>query len=745
MARLTPQPGPNPTGEDCTSNGAPSQLVRSVAGREKEILNVLREREPEGASIREIWTECHARLDDSVTVQAYHKIIERLVAAGKVEPAGEEPVRGRLFRLAEHISASNPLDLDEISIMSTPSDIIALAMEATNYWEENKAKTLAEAARRLLEEDPVELFHEMLMDELKELNALLRIYCHEEAGPSQEAFHPLSDKPTLDEILRRHETLDRLLYRVFAVPLEIADLTEVPQVRSGAPVSLKGKVKREPLREHLRSRIFGKTFIRPLQAAPSDARLSVAGSDGSTHSGFLQVTTARGFRDDEELVVTFNNAMVYVAVPEALKSKFRTPFHSVPMTRSALDDATNRGMVLTKLMFPNMEPSEYEHTVKCATDVVQWRVDESVFSGSARAVEGGLLLPPPQVHLRDGTVTPQERELRHYNRMDEYGDFTREGIVLSKKVVERVKASRLESLRVFGSATKSTQLQIFGRLLNWYIARGSKRNGQPALDPHWDSSRAAHVYDNQAMTLLLSTLVQSAAEVKTARGGCYYVTCVIMRPFFALTDYYHPKLPPLQPGDESQPRGEQERRRWQKFLEMRLEAWRDESQKLSGEPKYLEFADLPNDEWLWMCAHADYGLFYVGHTGSDPAPLLPRYEFVESLRDLSEDEGRERVNRAVERMVQAIHQTGFSVDLDHNFLSSKRLAKVIPYVVYTAHEYCKALGRQLESELKSIVVAKLSLLKRTRMNPSDVKLLPMTLREAAQRLYKPRGKDEVER
>jgi len=124
---------------------------------------------------------------------------------------------------------------------------------------------------------------------------------------------------------------------------------------------------------------------------------------------------------------------------------------------------------------------------------------------------------------------------------------------------------------------------------------------------------------------------------------------------------------------------------------------------------------------------------------------LPRYEFVELLRNLSEDEGRERVNRVVERMVQAIHQTGFSVDLDHNFLSSKRLAKVIPYVVYTVHEYCKALGRQLESELKSIVVAKLSLLKRTRMNPSDVKLLPMTLREAAQRLYKPRGKDETDR
>jgi hypothetical protein len=741
MARLTPQPDPNQTSEAPTSNGAPPQLVRSVAGREKEILNVLRERGPEGASIREIWAECHARLDDSVTVQAYHKIIERLVAAGKVEPAGEEPGRGRLFRLAEHISASNPLDLDEISIMSTPSDIIALAMEATNYWGENRDTTLREAANRLLKEDPVELFHAMLLDELSELNALLKVYCHEETENGQ-TCHPLNDKLTLRKIDKKYKTLNQLLYRVFAVPLEVADITEVPLVHGNATITLKGKVKREALKEHLRKRIFGDVFIRAVDAAPYDPRLSVAGSDGSTHSGFLQVTTARGFRDEDELVVSFNNAMVYVAVPEALKAKFRAPFHSVPMARSALDDATNRGMVLTKLMFPDMDESVYDKTLKCATDVVQWRVDEAVFSGSARAVEGGLLLPPPQVHLRDGTVTPQERELRHYNRMDEYGDFVREGIVLSKQVVERVKASRLESLRVFGSATKSTQLRIFSHLLNWYIARGSKRDGRPAIDPHWQTERAEHVYDNQAMTLLLSTLVQNEEAITAARGGRYQVTCTIVRPFYAMTDYYHPKLPPLQPDDKDLPRGEREQRRWQQLIEARLEEWRKDVQR---EPKHLEFADVANDEWLWMCAYADYGLFYIGHTGSDPAPLLPRYEFVESLRDLSEDEARARVARAVERMVQAIHQTGFSVDLDHNFLSSKRLAKVIPYVVYTAHEYCKALGRQLESELKSIVVAKLSLLKRTRMNPADVKLLPMTLREAAQRLYKPRGKDEAER
>ena len=76
----------------------------------------------------------------------------------------------------------------------------------------------------------------------------------------------------------------------------------------------------------------------------------------------------------------------------------------------------------------------------------------------------------------------------------------------------------------------------------------------------------------------------------------------------------------------------------------------------------------------------------------------------------------------------------------HELLFAKRLVKIIPQVVYMAHEYCKALGRQLESELKS-VVAKLFLLQRTCINPANVKLLPMTIREYLQRMNRFGGGD----
>ena len=83
-------------------------------------------------------------------------------------------------------------------------------------------------------------------------------------------------------------------------------------------------------------------------------------------------------------------------------------------------------MVLAPFMFRYLSESEYEHMAKCATDVVQWRADEAVFLGAARALGDGNLLPRPSVHFRDGTITPQEREYGHYRRWNEYGEMVRD-------------------------------------------------------------------------------------------------------------------------------------------------------------------------------------------------------------------------------------------------------------------------------------------------------------------------------
>ena len=73
-----------------------------VATRERLIIQHLKENAETGASIREIYDRALAELNDTVTLQAYYKIIDRMEAAGKVEVFKEDPSRGQRLPYHRH-------------------------------------------------------------------------------------------------------------------------------------------------------------------------------------------------------------------------------------------------------------------------------------------------------------------------------------------------------------------------------------------------------------------------------------------------------------------------------------------------------------------------------------------------------------------------------------------------------------------------------------------------------------------
>jgi len=270
---------------------------------------------------------------------------------------------------------------------------------------------------------------------------------------------------------------------------------------------------------------------------------------------------------------------------------------------------------------------------------------------------------------------------------------------------------------VFAGAVKSTQARFFSIVLNWYIAKGSRRRFGAPLDPNWDTTRAAYIADNEAMSFLLSTLEDKRKD------GVYFVTFAVMRPFHTLTEFF--RTPKSEKYD------------WvDHFEKVRDEEMRSYDRGLNNElPHLASIADVADDDFVYPCARADYVAFFVGHTAGEPPPVAPRYEFLESLRSLSSSEAvRERVARNIGLVVSALDRTGFSADKEHNFLSKKFLVKIIPHVVFDAHEKCKALGRQLEAELRSVVIANLQALKNTRAyRVSDVEFLPLSIRRFIER------------
>lgn len=633
---------------------------------------------------------------DTVTLPVYYKLVRRLTATAHLVEVDGDAEEGQRYALAPHLHADTALTLDDIRDLAEvpPTEAIAKLVDAREYVRSRRDTVLRDAAQALRRVDPRALVHEMILGKAEAYNADVDVFGHD------------GDERHLRRIKAARAELEQTCYRWFGLSHEAM---RVPPASAGpAPVD----VDPEELRRQLAQRIHGEAVVRQVSphnpSAPEDwSNVAVAGSDGSTYSSAMQIDTAAAFTDDAGVeVVTFNNSVVYVRMEGESAKRHPVPWYSVPLTRSAIDSPQNAGMVMAPFMYRNdgLTEGDYEHMAKCATDVVQWRADEHVFRGHGRALGGGGALPAPRVHFRDGTVTLQERESHHYQRTDPYGDMVREGVRLSHDVLRHIRDRRQPP--VFAGAVKSSQLHLFATIVNWFIARGHPAGGVPPVDRGWDVSRGSLLADNEAMSLLLNSL-------NDERGDTYFVTFVVVRPFHALTDLYRDFR--CLDGDH-----------W-------TDAFRSRQARHRSDPMFdshWKTVDaIEDDPYVRMLEYADYAMFYVGHTAGDPAPLAPRYEFLEALRPMSDTDAERRVRRNVELVVAALHHTGFSIDRDHNFMSRKQLVKHVPFVVYEAHEKCKALGRQLESELKSMVIANLQRLRLTRSGAAgEVKFRPLPVR-----------------
>lgn len=680
----------------------------TVDARERAIFRYLRELpDPAvGATAGEIHKAVTEALGDSVTEQAYRKLLARLQATDRVDVV--DGPDSRRYVASPRLHASTALSLDDVYELLesiAPTDAIARVVDARDYYDQHRVDTLAVAAAALQREDPRELVVAYLAHLVAAANADIDLLA--ETG--------LRDRHLEARAGGQVREVNQVAHRYLGLSRAAVD-APADRILAGHQ---RVHFDEAQLRKEIDHRVFGDTAIHrvepggPDESAAEWNRVNVAGSDGSTHASVLQLATAATFADDVgSQAVTFNNSVAFVMPAPAVAHRTKDSYYSVPMSRSAIDDRANRGMVMAPFMYRYLSDSEYEHMAKCATDVVQWRADHQVFAGTARAVGTGELLPRSHVHFRDGTITLQEREWGHYHRLNEYGEMVREGAVHTRRILERVLSSQPHP--VFAGAVKATQARFFSGLLNWYIAHGSKHLPGGAIDPAWDVTRAAHIADNEAMSLLLSTLAPEE--------GCFYVTFAVMRPFGSTTEFYR------QP-DTDDPDW------WTRFFEEKQKREQaDHDSGFSADTSYLATVpDVADEDYVWLCRHADYFSFYVGHTGGDPPPTAPRYEFLEDTRALPVAEARALVDRNVRTIVTALAKTGFSEDRDHNFLSRKKLVKIVPFVTFDAHEKCKALGHKLEAELRSIVIANLQRLRGGTIRASDAHFRPMSVRRFIER------------
>lgn len=661
----------------------------SVHERSGWIVDFLR-RQSEPQTIRTIWENARqpkgssgsaGGLEDDATLPTYHRTIAKLLRTGQVEEVGSGD-GATLYRASEQLSPFNTYTIDDLKEALWEQSIpegLAAYLDAVDYFERESARVLSVAATRLLSEDPRSLVLAMLKDTAASLVDDIEI---------------LKD-PNADDVRHRVmterelEALRMFVHGGLGIGASVWALNKsLDQLIEGDPL---GPPNWASVEEALNNRVFGDTFLRVVDApASSEFHSIVAGSDGSSHAGYVRGIPAPQYVEEEgRLTLTFNNSVAYVDVPPSFPLDLPSPYHGVPMTRAALEDPHNRGMVISRAWYDDLQDSEFEHMKKAALDVVQYRVDERLMSGMARAYGTSSsssdpgMLPRPNLLIRDGAVAPQEREFHHYFRRDSYGDITYEGIQLSYRILRTVMDSET---RVFAGAVKFTQLKTFSTILSWFI--------QKYIASDWDKLRASVISDGVAITRLIMSLPELPP-------GKYYASCVIARPFSAL---------PTQLRSVTCETEEE----WLEYFRHRQQDQITTYNRHGGQRSRLIGLDLEDDAYVRMCQLANYATFYFGRPGGEPELTLPRFEFLDSLRNPDPMKNQRRVERSVQTIIAGVHHTKWSLDKDHNYLSQRRMPRLIPYVVYEAHEKCKALGHKLENELRQAIALRLSQLKALR-------------------------------
>lgn len=278
------------------------------------------------------------------------------------------------------------------------------------------------------------------------------------------------------------------------------------------------------------------------------------------------------------------------------------------------------------------------------------------------------------------------------------GEMYRRIMALWLSMLQSVAGSQRQ---VLAGVVKSTQMRAFSELVNWYVARGSADRSIPGKDdgkpiaPGWSCADFWRLSDHQVMTQVMAAAELELNSGSKMNSGTYLCSFAIMRPFPQLDG----NLRYLELRDDG----------WVNYFEGLRDEEAKQRLKYGGDPHYLQTVTVADEPYVQMCRKADYVSFYVGHTAGEPAPQLPRYEFLDSLRPLgSAEDMHERVLSRVRLIVEAVHDGGLTQDRDHNFMLDRQVVRLLPFVVYDAHEKSKVWGSRLSTEFRAAVFERLA-------------------------------------
>ena len=655
------------------SDSSAREQTAFTSNRRKELFLELAGR-PEGTTPAEAHREAAAQ-GDTVTEEAYYNIARRLVHRGLLTPQESNgAVRYSLGAPAQ----SHWLEQDDLSALIDPD----YPLLAVTIWKESQRQInevpeslWVELKERLRNRPAPELFRQAIMSYCEDFHAQVAALATEGSYiTSQELANAKQEAETARRLLLQLTKYGLGLSRE-AVNLPVGVDIAVADYKRGNKAPY---VDEAILRLELLRRVAPEPVVADAATPASPRAQLIGGVDGSTRGGLLSFLGEEGdFNVGHAPMIAINTAVGQVNRDIEVEGRNMPAFLRLPEKPEDMQRQDNRYTVMAKMLYPDMSDAQYMHAVWNAMDLIEAKAALRLLKRwdvpKARAEIGAA-----DVVLRDGTVSPQDRDSSHYREISSYGQIVRDMIETNWEIVKKCR----EDGQTLAGVVKNAQLSVFAPVINWFACQVA-REGTGQLES-WPLQTMNLIPDQILLTRLLTA--------GRKKGDAWVRTCVVLRPFHALTNYARsysrtgsPSTPLINAYNEAKEKGEEMNQEEQHFW---FTLFREE-----------------NDPYVKMLETVYYGSFFLGAVPRlDNEKNLPRLEFLvpgPTREDGETPWGSATTHR--DRLVGALRQNGFDVSAEHSMFGNRAKLDVLPSLLIKVHDTVKHWAADLLSRVQEYV------------------------------------------
>jgi hypothetical protein len=650
-----------------------------VTSKQREQLFIRLAKRKGGATAQDVFDE-GCKLGDTVTIEAYHNLGRRLVHRGVL--VADKSDRQTRYAISQN-GEDQWLDEDQIAAIVNPDyPLIALAVVQESVRQLNSVPESAwiEVRERLKLVNAHQLFVDAILGYCQNLRDEVENYAIEQSASPQS-----SDLPRLRQRIQNEITMIRGVVK-FGLGLSTSAV-QLPVNFEAALLAWQKKGQatqfcdKDELQKEINQRVEDVAVISEAEDPAEDLDLFIAAVDGSSRSGLLSPEGEQGdFTVGSYPLVSINTAVGQVNKSIKAGKSLSPAFMRLPEKPEDMQQSDNRHTIMAKFFYPDITDGEYIHSVWNAMDVLESKATLRVMRRWYTS-KTNVEIRPADVVLRDGTVTPQERDFSHYIQQDSYGKIARDLIEINWEVVKKCR----DDGQTVAGIVKTANLRVLSPMINWFVCRlvGS---GKQTQIQSWPLQVMNLVTDQN----LLSRLLTAGRK----KDDPWSRTCVVLRPFHATTKFAE---------------------RYSKTGETPV-AWILRHARTTASPDEMQFER--GDSWLrssefrgekdpyvQMLQNCWYASTYLGCVPRlDLNNVLPRCEFILPIpTDETGAFAAKEISTHMRRIIAALRTVKFDVSADHSMFQDLLKIDILPSILIRVHETVKIWATELASRVNEYI------------------------------------------